>query len=168
MQGAPDVRDAAAVIDAVDTTTTADVTDAASPSDVQEDNAAPSDVLVAVDVNTMPDVQNVTDVGVIGDAASGCTTNAECATDQFCAGMGCDTPGTCSRRPGGCPQNYNPVCGCDNHTYGNSCSASSAGVRISHTGECDLCATVRCSSGFTCCPSTGMCVADSCGSCCLP
>lgn len=35
-----------------------------------------------------------------------------------------------------CAQNYDPVCGTDNKTYSNACSAVSAGSKVQHKGEC--------------------------------
>ena len=35
-----------------------------------------------------------------------------------------------------CTTQYEPVCGCNNKTYGNSCMAGAAGIRVLYSGEC--------------------------------
>lgn len=66
----------------------------------------------------------------------------QCPTDQFCnfppeALCGAaDQGGSCARKPELCTLDYNPVCGCDDKTYGNACAAASAGVSVLHAGEC--------------------------------
>lgn len=68
---------------------------------------------------------------------------AECAEGSFCAfpeGADCgraDAPGTCAPKPEVCTFQFVPVCGCDGQTYGNACSAASAGVSVDFVGECE-------------------------------
>ncbi|WP_460972402.1 Kazal-type serine protease inhibitor family protein [Spirosoma migulaei] len=36
----------------------------------------------------------------------------------------------------GCYANYNPVCGCNEKTYGNACEAKAHGIESYTAGEC--------------------------------
>lgn len=79
----------------------------------------------------------------IGPMAS--YTHSHCNDGQFCElefGI-CNTndgfgffDGECAVKPDMCIEMYDPVCGCDNTTYGNSCMAAAEGVSVSRTGEC--------------------------------
>jgi hypothetical protein len=71
---------------------------------------------------------------------SACTSNADCATSQWCAKPAgdCDAAGVCTERiEGGCPLYLDPVCGCDGQTYGNACEALISHVNVEHAGTCE-------------------------------
>ena len=44
--------------------------------------------------------------------------------------------GICMERSYDCMQIDEPVCGCDGHTYRNTCEARAAGNDVAHTGAC--------------------------------
>uniref|UniRef100_UPI004056C584 Kazal-type serine protease inhibitor family protein n=1 Tax=Candidatus Electronema sp. TaxID=2698783 RepID=UPI004056C584 len=68
--------------------------------------------------------------------------NVLCPADQYCqygpdANCGiADMTGICQPKPEVCTKDYVPVCGCDDTTYGNACTAAAAGVSVKHQGEC--------------------------------
>jgi len=47
-----------------------------------------------------------------------------------------DNAGVCMVIPQGCPDNVDPVCGCDGVTYNNACEADAAQESLAHTGAC--------------------------------
>lgn len=75
-------------------------------------------------------------------AACGTRGTGRCNDGLYCrrpASAQCgatDIPGACAVRPRMCTREYRPVCGCDNRTYGNACTAASAGVSVKSEGAC--------------------------------
>src|SRR5690606_3486135 len=77
------------------------------------------------------------------DETCGGLTGAACDDGEFCnypldAMCGAaDATGVCEPLPEACDLVYDPVCGCDDNTYGNACEANMAGVSIAAQGACE-------------------------------
>jgi hypothetical protein len=100
-----------------------------------------------------------------GGRVCGGIAGLACEAGEYCnypTGALCgaaDATGTCAAIPDACDLNYQPVCGCDDVTYGNACAAALEGVSVASEGECDGGGG---GSGQTCggiasleCPSSG-------------
>jgi hypothetical protein len=100
-----------------------------------------------------------------------CESNDQCMTEEFCArreGVCDDQLGLCIPRPDACPDNLDPVCGCDDVSYSNACEAAAAGASVASQGECFV-PPVECTENAECtddeycakrpgqCGGTGVC-----------
>jgi len=61
---------------------------------------------------------------LMGFVLAGCSKNSVCIDESRI------------NKEAMCIQVYDPVCGCDGKTYGNSCEANNAGVINYISGEC--------------------------------
>jgi hypothetical protein len=87
-------------------------------------------------------IASVGGAGNAHDKMCGGIAAIRCAEKQYCAfapearcGAG-DMSGTCATVPDVCMHLVDPVCGCDNKTYGNSCHAAQAGISVAAKGAC--------------------------------
>jgi hypothetical protein len=75
-------------------------------------------------------------------ASCGGPDDAPCGAGEYCqfalgtCGEG-GVVGLCALRPEACAELFQPVCGCDDMTYGNACEAAAAGVSVREAESCD-------------------------------
>jgi hypothetical protein len=63
--------------------------------------------------------------------ACDCTTNGDCASNEYCNAMTCDGPGGCEPRPATCPPpEGGAVTGCNGVVYQSACLAAAEGIRV--------------------------------------
>ena len=64
-----------------------------------------------------------------------CEAGLYCDVEDFSCGAA-DQTGICKEVPQVCSTVFEPVCGCDDQTYGNACTAAASGVSLSAIGAC--------------------------------
>jgi hypothetical protein len=101
----------------------------------------PGEAVTVVDVVVRKKI--VTDLGTIDACSDACSENGECPEGFYCAKAegDCFGEGTCREMPDACPEIWDPVCGCDGNTYGNSCEAAAMGINVAYPGECSTAST---------------------------
>ncbi len=72
-----------------------------------------------------------------------CVQNVDCGEGSYCQfepgtcpQEGSSAKGSCVSTPQSCTKQEDPVCGCDDKTYGNDCIRQMAGSSLRSTGAC--------------------------------
>jgi hypothetical protein len=75
-----------------------------------------------------------------GSAGKGCKANGDCASTEYCKKTTCNAmEGHCAARGPDCSGDkaaFEPVCGCDDITYWNTCVIEHEGFNVAMAGEC--------------------------------
>lgn len=83
----------------------------------------------------IPGVDGGSGITCGGFAGEQCLAGEWCDFDRDDCG-GSDGTGTCKKRPIGCPDLFDPVCGCDGTVHSNACEGQAVGVDVSAIGSC--------------------------------
>jgi hypothetical protein len=115
--------------------------------DTQDDSWTKNPLSSSVVGFTLPETRNYAIVATTYDGStgkanvslesSGCSSNSDCSSDQYCAVATCGGSGSCTTRPQVCIEIFQPVCGCDGKTWSNSCVANSNGTSVATPGPCE-------------------------------
>ncbi len=149
-------------------------TNDAGPTPVADIGQSPGDASVTPPVDAGAPSEDAGPSSCGGIRGEQCPDGLVCdRSDQRICGA--DIPGVCiAPRDGNCPENVEPVCGCDGITYNNDCERTLAYVGLNHEGPCQGSACggadrLECGDGQVCDLSHHrQCADDLEGNCVVP